>query len=39
MKQAGLKEADEQIEAQYAEFLPLFEQVLEEAERDSKEGK
>lgn len=34
MKQAGLTEADEQVEAQYAEYLPFFEQVLEEVERE-----
>ena len=31
---AGLTEADEQVEAQYAEYLPFFEQVLEEVERE-----
>lgn len=39
MKQAGLLEADEQVEAQYAEFLPLFEQVLEETDRENGEGR
>ena len=32
MKQAGVKEPDEDIEKQYAEFLPMFEQVLSETE-------
>ena len=39
MKQAGLLEADEQVEAQYAEYLPFFEQVLEEVDCEGKEGK